>query len=132
MPFSKENKDTGLSANFLKTIALLAMTIDHLAWVFVPQFSILGTFMHLVGRITAPIMCFFLVEGFVYTHNRWHYVIRLGLFALIAQIPFSLFLSGKVEYIRLNMIYTLFICFIALCAWESFSSYLLRFASFFF
>lgn len=116
----------GLSANSLKLIALLAMTIDHYAWVFIPRLSPLAATMHFIGRLTAPIMCFFLVEGFIHTRSRWRYALRLGFFAVLSQAPFSLFFSGKLRYDHLNMLYTLFICFSALWAWDTFPNYFLK------
>ncbi len=46
------------SAASLKYIALLAMTIDHIAFVFVPSDTALHFLMRLFGRLTAPIMSF--------------------------------------------------------------------------
>ena len=43
-----------------------------------------------LGRLTAPIMCFFLAEGFAKTSSRRRYVIRLLVFALISQVPYAL------------------------------------------
>ena len=39
----------GLSAHTLKIIAIIAMTIDHIAWAFVDACSAAGILMHLVG-----------------------------------------------------------------------------------
>ncbi len=66
-----ENKTNGLgmSAYTLKIIAIIAMLIDHIAWAFVPTGTILGQVMHTIGRITAPIMSYFISEGFYHTHN---------------------------------------------------------------
>ena len=51
-----------LTANQLKIIAVIAMLIDHIAVVFIPTESILGQVMHTIGRITMPIMCYFIAE----------------------------------------------------------------------
>ena len=71
----------------IKLLAIAAMTIDHIALVFVPSASILYYMMRLVGRLTAPLMAFMLAEGFRYTHSRPKYLLRLVIFALISQ-PF--------------------------------------------
>lgn len=57
----------GLSGNALKIIAIIAMTIDHVAWVLFPGYEMapLTIVMHVIGRITAPIMMFFIAEGYV-------------------------------------------------------------------
>ncbi len=114
-----EKSRGGVSAGALKALAVLAMTLDHLAWAFVPRLSLLGMAMHLVGRITAPVMCFFLAEGFAHTRSVKKYVLRLGAFALASQVPYALFCSGDPFYGFLNMMYTLFLCLLALWAWES-------------
>ena len=62
---------TGLNGNQLKLIAIIAMTVDHLAWVLFPGYSLqpAAIALHLLGRIAAPVFCFFIAEGFFYTHD---------------------------------------------------------------
>ena len=59
----------GLNGNQLKLIAITAMTIDHLAWTLWPGYSHnpAAIACHIMGRLTAPIMWFFIVEGYHYT-----------------------------------------------------------------
>ena len=49
------------NANYLKVVAIIAMTIDHCTDLFYPGFPTepipLG--LHFIGRLTAPIMWFF-------------------------------------------------------------------------
>ena len=47
-----------LNSNVLKLIAIIAMTLDHLTWLLFPGYSTepLAIILHLVGRITCPIM----------------------------------------------------------------------------
>lgn len=71
----------------IKLLAIAAMTIDHIALVFVPSSSILYYVMRLIGRLTAPLMAFMLAEGYRYTRSRSRYLLRLVIFALISQ-PF--------------------------------------------
>ena len=125
----------GWSADAIKWIAIATMLIDHIAWGFVPTYSVLGQLMHLIGRITAPTMCFFLAEGYVHTHSFRKYAFRLGLFALISQVPFTLFEKGKLEFLAgpslqtesFNVIYTLFLSLIAIRAWDKIENKKLRF-----
>ncbi|CBK74147.1 TraX protein [Butyrivibrio fibrisolvens 16/4] len=60
-----------LNSNHLKIIAIIAMTIDHAANLFYPSFPAqpLPIALHIIGRLTAPIMWFFIAEGYHYTHN---------------------------------------------------------------
>ena len=106
----------GLSANALKVIAILAMTVDHIAWAFVPTLSAAGQAMHVLGRLTAPIMCFFIVEGYRHTRSVPRYALRLGIFALVSQVPFSLFENGVLFSLPWNMIGTLLLCLLAVWA----------------
>ena len=79
-----------LTANQLKTIAIVAMLLDHIAWLFLPSQWIGAQIIHFFGRLTAPIMCFFIAEGYHYTSNRKKYLGRLLLFAVISHIPYVL------------------------------------------
>ena len=83
----------GLSGNSLKIIAIIAMTIDHLAWIIFPGYDMgpVAIIMHVIGRITAPIMMFFISEGYHYTSNRKKYLARLLIFAVISHIPYIMF-----------------------------------------
>lgn len=77
----------GLTRNQLKYIAIIAMTIDHIAWYFnIDPISPSGMIMHIIGRFTAPIMCFFIAEGYYYTKNIKKYLLRLGIFAAICHL----------------------------------------------
>ncbi len=85
----KLNTKIEFSALNLKYIAIIAMFIDHFAWLFVNTNSVLGQLMHSIGRLTAPIMCFFIAEGYYKTSNIKKYLFRLGIFAVISILPFS-------------------------------------------
>ena len=68
-----------LDANQLKLIAIVAMTVDHIAWLLFPGYAAgaVPIVMHIIGRITCPVMCFFIAEGFHYTRDRKKYALRL-------------------------------------------------------
>lgn len=111
-----------LNRNALKYIAIFAMISDHIAMIFLPKESAFYFAMRLIGRFTAPIMCFFIAEGFRYTSSKYKYGFRLGVFALISQLPYTLMISGGIFTINTltnwNVIYTFFISFIILLAYE--------------
>lgn len=77
-----------LNANQLKIIAIIAMFFDHFAALFMNHDTMAGVVFRIPGRIVAPVMCFFIAEGYYYTSNRARYVFRLFLVALISHIPY--------------------------------------------
>lgn len=79
-----------LNANHLKLIAILAMTVDHAADLIYPGFPTdpLAIALHTVGRLTAPIMWFFICEGFYYTKNLRKYLLRMFAFAIISHFAY--------------------------------------------
>lgn len=85
-------KGMSLSANALKTIAIIAMTIDHLAWFFLPGYrtDMLTLSLHIIGRLTAPIMMYFIVEGFYRTRNLRKYISRLLILAVPSHFAYAL------------------------------------------
>ena len=60
------------NATQLKYIAIIAMTIDHLGWLLYPGLvkEVVPVTMHIIGRLTAPIMWYFIAEGCYYTKNN--------------------------------------------------------------
>ena len=79
-----------LNSNHLKIIAIIAMTIDHIADLLYPGMpnNIISNILHIIGRLTAPIMFFFICEGFYYTKDLKKYIIRLFIFALISHFAY--------------------------------------------
>lgn len=116
----------GMSAHTLKIVAAVAMVVDHVAWAFVPTESALGQVMHFIGRLTAPIMMYFVVEGYHHTKNLRNYALRLGVFALISHLPYRFFVdgqwplsAGRIQLNPTSFIYSLFVGLISLMVWNS-------------
>jgi len=88
---SKENAQSGLTSNALKLIAIFTMTIAHIATVFFPRYSldIPVLFMNGIGRLTAPIMMFLIVEGYHHTRNIKKYIFRLFILAIISHFAYT-------------------------------------------
>lgn len=78
------------NANQIKLIAIGAMTIDHLAWMLFPGYPVeaLPLFLHILGRITCPVMCYFVAEGFYHTKDINRYTFRMFLFALLSHFAY--------------------------------------------
>jgi hypothetical protein len=85
----------GLSGNALKVIAIIAMTIDHLAWVGIETYEQAETplqiGLHCIGRLTAPMMIFFVAEGYHHTHDFRRYLRRLLMLAVVSHFAFCYF-----------------------------------------
>lgn len=101
------------SRDVIKYAAMVTMFLNHAAHLVMPG-TMLRLVMEGVGFFTAPVMCYFLVEGYAYTRSRAKYGLRLIGFAVISQIPFYLYF----RFSMLNMFYTLFCCFLMLAARE--------------
>lgn len=134
----------GLSGSTLKLIAIAAMFIDHVGaavlarllvsyyWLeeiithreFLQYFPWIGDInrlhavyanMRSIGRLAFPIYCFLLVEGFQKTRNMKKYLLRLGAFCLISEIPFDLAFHAAVwDMSGQNVFFTLFIGLLAM------------------
>lgn len=111
-------KKFSLNGTHIKTIAIIAMLIDHIAWSFVHTYTLQGQLMHVIGRLTAPIMCYFIAQGYVHTRSLKKYLIRMLAFTLISQIPYSLESSGRINFTSWNVIYTLTLGLIAIYAYD--------------
>lgn len=109
----------------IKLLAITAMTIDHIALVFVPSASILYYMMRLIGRLTAPLMAFMLAEGYRYTRSKPKYLLRLVAFALISQPFYFRMLFGcaptsVLEYLtHWNVMFSLAVALLSLMLLES-------------
>ena len=123
-----------LNGNQLKLIAVISMLCDHaairlLAYGLIPALYVAGENMaaerwnqafwilRSVGRMAFPIYVFLLTEGFCHTRNRRRYALRLGVFALISEIPFDLLVYGKIwDTHSQNVFFTLFLGVLMLTA----------------
>lgn len=100
----------GLDAFWLKIIAIVGMTLDHIG-------IVLGGYMpfwaqcalYALGGLTFPIMAFLLCEGFRHTKNVKKYMLRLLGFAVITQIPYQWALMKQ-----LNVLFTLLLGLLAI------------------
>lgn len=126
---------SGLTGAHLKWIALCTMFIDHIGAILLENgllpkiasavlagnsFDFITTdylfwsntnfALRLIGRLAFPIYCFLLTEGFLHTKDVKKYVLRLGLFALLSEVPFDLALYGKpFDFQMQNVFFTLLI-----------------------
>lgn len=133
-----------LSGNALKWIAMITMFIDHSAVVLIGRCLLGGEMNHmdylaalsqpglswklyvvmrLIGRISFPIFCFLLVEGFVHTRSVKDYAMRLAVFACVSEIPFDLAIYGtSFFWDSQNVGFTLLLGIGALVMWKKFGN----------
>ena len=108
-----------MNINQIKYLAVISMLCDHIAYAFLPSSSTIYMAMRMFGRIAAPSMCFVLAQGFIHTSNRKKYFIRLFVFALISQLPFSYFGFGSYTGPMGNVIFTLACAFVIMAVIEN-------------
>jgi len=89
-----------LNANAVKLIAIIAMTIDHIAWMLFPGYpsDAVPIAMHIIGRITCPVMCYFIAEGYHYTKNINRYTLRLFAFAFLSHFAYVYFSANYIDW----------------------------------
>lgn len=111
------------SGDALKITATAAMLIDHIAAAllltalrenlfFGEQYELwynIAQIMRGIGRIAFPVFAFLLTEGFFHTGSRKKYLIRLGIFCLISEIPYDLAIFGRLTWQKQNIYLTLFL-----------------------
>ena len=83
-----------LSSFWLKIIALVTMTFDHVGLVFYIE-----PFRY-IGRLALPLFCLMIVEGVIHTHNFKKYALRLGVMA--SAISIIIILTEVVPLIKNN------------------------------
>lgn len=135
---AKKAMKYGITGSTLKWIAIFTMLIDHIGAVVLGRLlsqdngymlsggawdsstlAVIYSVLRTVGRLAFPIFCFLLVEGFHYTHDKKKYAIRLGVFALVSEIPFDLaFNNHFLEFSSQNVFFTLFIGLLTMICYE--------------
>ena len=133
-----------ISGYHLKYIALFSMFLDHIGVIGKAFLSKNVYFLlRAVGRLSFPLFCFILAEGFFHTKNRKKYQQRLFIFALLSEIPYDLAfhylpastLNSVLHLQKLsltdfstafqeqNVLFTLFLGFTAMILMENASQY---------
>ena len=103
-----------LDGTMLKIIAMISMVFDHVGDMFFPEVM----WPRMIGRIAMPLFSFCIAEGYFYTRDKKKYLLRMGLFALVSEIPFDLAFSRKIEFTHQNIMLTFFIALLALMLFD--------------
>ncbi|MCL2415342.1 MAG: conjugal transfer protein TraX [Defluviitaleaceae bacterium] len=120
--------ELNLSGFWLKIIAAVGMTLQHIALALTPVIPLWLQYpMQLAGGLTFPILAFLLVEGYKHTSSIGKYALRLLIFALIAQIPFML----AFDVMLANIMYTLCLGIVVLICYDKIKNRILFWIIFF-
>lgn len=90
----EERGPRGVSAAMLHILAMGLMLCDHMWATLFPA----AEWLTCAGRIAFPIFAFLLVEGYFHTGSLKRYLLRLLVWAVIAEIPFNMMCSGEMFY----------------------------------
>ena len=110
-----------LSQEGLKFLACAIMLLDHIGAALIPW----GT-LRIIGRLAFPIFCFLLAEGAHYTRNPRNYLLRLGIGAILSELPFDLALFGSWSWQHQSVMITLLLGAMALLAMKRMTQPLLK------
>ena len=103
-----------LDGTTLKLIAMISMVFDHAGDMFFPDVM----WPRMIGRLAMPIFSFFIAEGFSHTRDKKKYLCRLGIFALISEIPFDLAFEGRLGIGHQNIMLSFFLAVVALMLYD--------------
>ena len=82
--------DWNWSRDFLKLVAIVAMTADHVSAYLMEHGTIAYEICQFFGNFTIVIMSYFIAQGLKYTHSVRRYAIRMLVWAVISQLPYYL------------------------------------------
>ena len=101
---------SGLDRTRIKWLAMVTMALNHAAAGLMDPSDPFYEAAVDIGYFTAITMCFFLVEGYRHTRSKKRYGMRLLGWAVLSQTPFYMATGLN----SLNMLFTLFCCFMIL------------------
>lgn len=92
------------------------MLISHLGAVLKPYVDEwIWVVTNTIGRVAFPLFVFLMIEAFYYTKSRPKHLLRIGIIALVSEVPFDLLTAGTpINYRYQNVCFTLFFGFLML------------------
>lgn len=91
-----------MNRDIIKMLAMATMLVNHIANVFMPAGAPLTNLCLYIGYFTAVTMCYFLVEGYGYTHSKTQYAGRLFGLNLAGSWPYFTPFSSFILYFCQN------------------------------
>ena len=80
----KNIAENGFTANQLKIIAMISMTLDHIGFILLPKWKIL----RILGRLAMPIYAWMIAEGCRHTRSRKKYFLRMAGLGALCQVVY--------------------------------------------
>ncbi len=71
---------------YLKILAVIAMTVDHMGAILMPEAEVL----RVIGRMAFPIFLFMIINSYKYTSDRYAFMKRLFILAVVSIVPYYL------------------------------------------
>ena len=110
----KFRKAQVLDGTLLKLLAMVSMVFDHVGDMFFPE----QTWMRMIGRLAMPIFSFCIAEGYAHTRDKNKYMLRMGLFAIVSELPFDLAFSRGLDWGHQNIMLSFLISILALRSFD--------------
>ena len=104
-------KQTGLTGNQLKILAMIAMTCDHVGLQLFQQ----AVWLRWIGRLALPIYAYMIAEGCRHTRNRKRYLLRLVSMAALCQAVYFFAMGSLYQCILV----TFSLSILVICAVEN-------------
>ena len=140
-----KKREIGFSHNALVIIAMFTMFLDHFALMIIQNGKLFGydpglyaaaialpeggkwltiyKVLRCIGRISFPIYCFLIVEGFRKTSNVFKYFFRILTLAIISEIPYDLMVFNRfISFEVQNVLFTYVVALLMLSAIKKMSS----------
>jgi hypothetical protein len=101
--------------DLLKLLAFVLMAVDHIGYMYFPS----DIRFRIIGRLAFPIFAYQIALGYSKTSNLKKYTLRLFIFAVITQIPYSFFSPDlKFSAIHFNVLFTFVLAIGLLCVYD--------------
>ena len=107
----EQTKKPDISSAGLHILAMALMLCDHMWATVFPS----AEWLTCVGRIAFPIFAFLTAEGYRHTRNARRYLLRMLVWAVLAEIPFDLMCNGVAFYpFHQNVLWTFLLSLLAM------------------
>ncbi len=89
---------------YIKFIALILMTIDHIGAVLFPEVESL----RVIGRLSFPVFLFMIINSYTYTSDKKRFLSRIAVFSFVSAYPYYM-AFGTVTNIGFTFLLTLIV-----------------------